>query len=100
MNQPISYLNFDIISTIRYDDILLSSEENTRINLHNLYARPPLRFYMLRYHHERMVAAGTAFGWDTSQINGPVGYDRLVHLLCKHLDEKFHGQIYIEPLMV
>ena len=102
MDIPISPNEFDIISTIRCDDILLSSEENTRINLHvkSDYSRFPNRFYMLSYHQERMLASARVFGWDTSQIEGPAAYDRLELLLCNHLHEKYHEQIHLDPLIV
>lgn len=102
MDTPISRDNLNIISTIRYDNILLSSEENTRINLHvqSDLARYPVRFYMLSYHQERMVASARALGWDTTPIEGPEAYDRLLSLLSSHLDAKFPGQAYNGPLMV
>ena len=102
MDNPFSRNKFDIISTIRYDDILLSSEENTRINLHvgSDHARNPTRLYMLSYHQERMLASARAFGWNTSQIEGPGGFEKLLLLIRDHLHEKLHGQIYMGPLMV
>ena len=102
MDNPFSRNNFDIISTIRYDHILLSSAENTRTNLHVRidYARCPTRLYMLSYHQERMLASARAFGWNTSQIEGPGGFERLALLLRDYMYEKFHGQMYMGPLMV
>ena len=102
MNNSIRRNNFDVISTIRYDDILLFSEENTRIDLrvNSDHARNPTRFYMLAYHQERMIASARAFGWKTSQIEGPAAYDELLHLLWSHLDQKFDGRISLGPLMV
>ena len=102
MNNPIRRNNFDVISTIRYDAILLSSEENIRINLHvkRNYVKYPTHFYMLSYHQERMVASARAFGWKTSEIEGPAAYGKLLHLLFSHLKEKFGGQISPGPLMV
>ena len=102
MDNSISHNKLEIISTIRYDRILLSSEENTRINLHvdSDYARDPTRHYMLSYHQERMLASARAFGWDTSRIEGPEAYERLVLLIRRHMHEKFDKKIFIGPLRV
>ena len=102
MDNSISRNKFDIITTIRFDLILFSSEENIRVNLHvdSDYARNATRYYMLSYHQERMVASARAFGWDTSRIRGPRGYNRLVLLFRRHLQKKFGGKAFEGPLMV
>ena len=102
MDNPISHDKFDIISTIRYDGLLLFSEENLRINslVKSDLSRYPSRFYMLSYHQERMLASARAFGWNTSRLEGPGAYDRLVHLLRRHLQENFFGLTPNGPLMV
>ena len=87
--------DFAIISTIRSDEALLQSENNTRIN-----AESPTQFYMLRYHRDRMLAAAKAFCCDTSPLEGTEGLTKLMDLLHDHLEKKFHDRNHGSPLMV
>lgn len=102
MNTPPPDKGFDIISTIRSDGILESSQENISINAHtgSTARKLPCQFYMLAYHQERMLASAKAFGRDTHELEGPEGFNRLLLLLQDHLQFKYNHRIYRPPLMV
>lgn len=102
MNTPPADEGFDIISTIRSDGLLDSSQENIRINAHTKSTARnfPCQFYMLAYHQERMLASAKAFGWDTQELEGPDGWNRLLLLLHDHLENKYNHREYRPPLMV
>lgn len=93
---------FEIISTLRSDEILLYSRENTLVNatIPGTLARSPVQFYMLSYHRDRMMASAAAFGWDTSPLEGPKGFSDLLHMLHDHLKSEYNDQNYTAPLMV
>lgn len=99
MNIPPANEGFDIISTIRSDGILYSSEANTMINAHMGSTRS-IQFYMLSYHQERMLVSARAFGWNTDALEGFDGWNRLLHLLHDHLLLKYKVWDYGAPLMV
>ena len=52
---------FQLFTSLRYDPLLLESQENSRPIL-NFVAPSP--FYMLAYHRDRMVEAAQHFGFD------------------------------------
>ncbi|KAF3041315.1 hypothetical protein E8E12_005466 [Didymella heteroderae] len=52
---------FQLFTSIRYDPLLLTSEENSRPDLNFLTPSP---FYMLTYHRDRMVEAAQHFDFD------------------------------------
>ena len=92
---------FDIISTIRYDPLLIHSEENTRVNatINNTLAEIPTPFYMSSYHRDRMLASAKAFGWNISPLEGPEGFERFLGLLQDHLESRYCDRDFT-PLMV
>ena len=100
LGAPISNA-FQIISTIRYDPLLIYSEENTRVNaaINNTLAKIPTPFYMLSYHRDRMLASAKAFGWNASPLEGPEGFEKLLDLLQDHL-QSWHSDRNFTPLMV
>ena len=64
--QPILQDNptFDLFTTLRYDPILLSSDENTLLSISN--PKRPTPFYMLQYHVDRLRAAAEYFDWEAA----------------------------------
>lgn len=52
---------FQLFTSIRYDPLLLSSGENSRLDLNFITPSP---FYMLTYHRDRMVEAAQHFDFD------------------------------------
>ncbi|KAJ4356940.1 Aminodeoxychorismate lyase [Ascochyta clinopodiicola] len=52
---------FQLFTSLRYDPLLLSSEENSRPDLNFVTPSP---FYMLAYHRDRMVEAAQHFDFD------------------------------------
>lgn len=102
MDTPPAHEVFDIISTIRSDAVLYSSQENTKINAPSgsTARNLPTQFYMLYYHQERMLASAKAFGWDTHLLEGPDGWGQLLLLLHDHLELKYKHREYRPPLMV
>ena len=92
---------FDIISTIRYDPLLIHTEENTRVNatINSTLAEIPTPFYMPSYHRDRMLASAKAFGWNASPLEGPEGFEKFLDLLQDHLESRYIDRNYT-PLMV
>ena len=73
--------DFQLFTSIRYDPLLLSSEENSRADLNFITPSP---FYMLTYHRDRMVEAAQHFDFDpvTSKLaDGPALHQELLHLI-------------------
>ena len=98
MNAPtISSNQFDIISTVRSDEILLTSQTNITVNrgfqTSNI-VNSPLQFYMLGYHIDRMLASAKAFGWDASRLEEPQALDRLVTTLYDHIESNYGNRHY------
>lgn len=52
--------SFELFTSLRYDPILLQSEENGSGDF-NFEAKSP--FYMLKYHRDRMLEAALYFDW-------------------------------------
>lgn len=52
---------FQLFTSLRYDPLLLESQENSRPVLNFLTPSP---FYMLAYHRDRMVEAAQHFDFD------------------------------------
>ena len=102
MHDPPASDDFSIISTIRSDEILLKSLENTLVNskINSTLARSPVQFYMLSLHQRRMLASAKAFGWDASPLEGPGGFTKLLDLLHEHLEKVHNDRTYTAPLMV
>ena len=100
LGAPISNA-FDIISTIRYDPLLIHSEENTRVNatIDSPSAKVPTPYYMLSYHQDRMLASAKAFGWNTSPLEGSEGFEQLLGSLQDHLQSE-HSDRNFTPIMV
>ncbi|KAI9789302.1 MAG: hypothetical protein M1835_001748 [Candelina submexicana] len=65
---------FSLLSSLRYDPLLLISPENTSI-----YRTTPTPFYMLQYHKDRLFAAAQHFRWDRaiSALKGVQGLKKL-----------------------
>lgn len=102
MDNTKTSVNFDIISSIRSDEVLLYSRENSWVNatIQTTVARSPIQFYMLNYHRDRMLDAAKAFYWDTSPLEGPKAFAELLEMLHDHLERKYHDRNYAAPLKV
>lgn len=102
MDTSLTSDNFNIISTIRSDAILLHSQENTRLNatINSTISSSPVQFYMLGYHRDRMLASAKAFDWDTSPLEGPKAFKMLLKMLHSHLRSKYGHQTHAAPLML
>ena len=94
--------DFDIISAVRSDEILLDSYQNTWVNaaISGTAARSPVQFYMLGYHLDRMRVAAEAFGRDTTPLEGPEAFGALVLMLHDHLERDYNDRSYSPPLKV
>lgn len=93
---------FEIISAVRSDEILLNSYQNTWVNAatSSTAARLPTQFYMLGYHLDRMRVAAEAFGRDTTPLEGPQAFGALQSVLHDHLERKYNDRNYSLPLKV
>lgn len=100
MDTPPMPNDFNIISTIRSDEILLHSYENTWVNptISGTSTKSPVQFYMLGYHRDRLLASAEAFGWDTSPLEGPEAFQKLLGVLHDHLERKHNDRSYAAPL--
>ena len=52
---------FEVLTSLRYDPLLLSSPLNTALSSD---PTSPTGFYMLSYHHARLLAAVSDLGWN------------------------------------
>ncbi len=68
--------DFKILTSLRYDPLLLQSQENTRLSGRNDNRPSPL--YMFRYHRDRLLDAAKHFQWDpvVAKLDGPAGLVR------------------------
>lgn len=72
---------FQLFTSIRYDPLLLTSEENSRPDLNFITPSP---FYMLTYHRDRMVEAAQHFDFDSvaaALADGPALHQNLQRLV-------------------
>ena len=102
-NTPASHnSDLQIITTIRSDTLLRQSQENIDVNADIKYstAKSASQFYMLSHHQQRLLDSADAFGWDSSQLKGRKGYERLESLLIEHLQDEHHSRLHSHPLMV
>ncbi|KAI9706614.1 MAG: hypothetical protein M1836_003623 [Candelina mexicana] len=83
-SQP-SDTSFSLLSSLRYDPLLLTSPENTSI-----YRTTPTPFYMLQYHKDRLFAAAQHFCWDhaISALKGVEGLKTLEKTLSTTISEQ------------
>lgn len=65
---------FQLFTSLRYDPLLLTSEENSRPDLNFLSPSP---FYMLAYHRDRMVEAAQHF--DFHEVEKRLGDGEALH---------------------
>ena len=83
MSSDPSDTSFHIISALRYDPILLNSEENSRPELNFVSPSP---FYMLRYHRDRLLEAAQHFEFEEVVrflTNGKALHETLLHEILK-----------------
>ena len=94
--------DFEIISAVRSDEILLNGYQNTWVNAvtSGTAASLPTQFYMLGYHLDRMRVAAEAFGRDTTPLEGPQAFGALQLMLHDHLERKYNDRNYSPPLKV
>ena len=80
--------SFDVITSIRSDQILLCSEQNGAYSLPD--ESNQCHFYLLRLHRDRLIEACEAFGRSYEYLNGVGGLrnfkQQLEHCLLKHGD--------------
>jgi hypothetical protein len=75
---------FQLFTSLRYDPLLLQSEENSRGCLNFVTPSP---FYMLAYHRERMVEAAQHF--DFFEVEKRLGDGKALHEeLLKRVSEE------------
>jgi hypothetical protein len=78
------------MTCLRYDPLLLSSPLNTALSSDPTV---PTGFYMLSYHHARLLSAVSALGWNRpiemleGQANGEEGLPWLAQLLTNNVEE-------------
>lgn len=88
---PSSDPPFQLLSSLRYDPLLLSSPENNSI-----YRTTPTPFYMLQYHKDRLIAAAQHFGWKEahSKLKGRQGLKSLEESLLEAVSEQLDPAKY------
>ncbi|QSZ36499.1 hypothetical protein DSL72_006379 [Monilinia vaccinii-corymbosi] len=77
---------FQLITSIRYDPLLLQSPQNTQS--WPVSSPSPCPFYMLPHHRDRLLHAALHFKWPNaiSAISGPSGFQNLLDTLTKDID--------------
>lgn len=95
---PMDLPDFEIFTSMRADMILAASELNAELSTMG----QPSRFYMLRHHRDRMLAAAHAFGWGEAiaALDGPAGLLLLERKLFEHLELKYGDFNCGNPLKV
>ncbi|KAL8684016.1 MAG: hypothetical protein Q9186_000046 [Xanthomendoza sp. 1 TL-2023] len=88
---------FEVMTSIRSDALLLQSK-NTLLSCPD--DSRPCRFYMLRYHRDRMLAAVDEFGWTEARnfLEGQHGVFRLIEVLQDHLESSANPVQRSQPL--
>jgi len=77
---------FQLFTSLRYDPLLLSSEENSRSILNFVTPSP---FYMLAYHRDRMVEAAQHFDFfevEKKLQDGKALHEELLKLTQSHIE--------------
>ena len=89
--------SLEVLSSIRYDQLLIQSPHNTQLSCNE--SSP---FYMLRYHRDRMVAAVHELGWPEARIvlEGQGGIVRLQQALQDHLADSHNPAHVPQPRKV
>ena len=90
---------FEILTSIRCGGIVDSCIENNDFGYHSL---EKTKYYMFRYHRDRMLAAAQAFGWDkvAAMLRDDAGMEFIDRILESHINEKLGYQISETPLKV
>ncbi|MCJ1254080.1 hypothetical protein MMC24_001894 [Lignoscripta atroalba] len=88
---------FEILTSIRCGGIVDSCIENNDFGYHSL---EKTKYYMFRYHRDRMLAAAQAFGWDkvAAMLRDDAGMEFIDRILESHINEKLGYQISETPL--
>lgn len=85
-----------LITALRYDPALLQSAYNTAVN----YGRPSA-YFLLPYHHERLVAAAHAHGyiWESAieRLTLDVVQDTCARAVSQHVED--HGPLKVITLL-
>lgn len=89
---------FEVMTSIRSDAMLKSTPSNQKSRLIDR----PSQFYMITYHHDRMLAAATEFGWLQAirSFASESGVARLESALEQHLHDMYGRTDYPCPLKV
>ncbi|KAF1836520.1 hypothetical protein BDW02DRAFT_587331 [Decorospora gaudefroyi] len=83
---------FQLFTSLRYDPLLLESEENSRPNLNFVVPSP---FYMLAYHRDRMVEAAQYFDFfevEKKLKNGKLLHEELAKQVKDHIGKEGKDQ--------
>ncbi len=90
----------EVISSIRYDDLLQRCVQNTLLSYDD--SIDPSPFYMLSYHRDRMLVAVDQLGWTEARsfLEGSLGVVRLKQVLQEHLTESYNSTQLPQPLKV
>jgi hypothetical protein len=78
---------FQLFTSLRYDPLLLTSDENSRSNLNFITPSP---FYMLAYHRDRMVEAAQHFDFYEVEKNlqdGKALHEELLSQVKRQISE-------------
>ena len=77
--------DFQIMTSLRYDPLLLESAENTRFNYDPTKATP---FYACRYHRDKMLNAAKYFAWEkvVARLQGDEGLQWFVKSMESAVD--------------
>jgi hypothetical protein len=89
--------DFEIFTSLRYDEILLKCKENATLGLPD---GAPSPFYMLRYHRDRMLTAARHFQWNQAAmtLEGDSGLCNLESRLSTAISEYKNLHPSISPL--
>ncbi|KAF2260460.1 hypothetical protein CC78DRAFT_571163 [Lojkania enalia] len=89
-----SEASFQLFTSLRYDPLLLTSEENSLPTLNFITPSP---FYMLRYHRDRMLEAAQHFDFDLVEEKLNDGR-ALHHALLQQVNDYLQKEGKEEPL--
>ncbi|KAI8930768.1 hypothetical protein NX059_011796 [Plenodomus lindquistii] len=85
---------FQLFTSVRYDPLLLTSEENSKSHLSIIAPSP---FYMLAYHRDRMLEAAQHF--EFTQVEKRLGDGKALHMdLSNHVKDHVAKGWKDEPL--
>lgn len=89
----------ELFSSLRYDPLLKSISENTKLLDHGDKESSP--FYMLAYHRDRILQAAEHFKYDKAigVLQGPQGLDNILQKLNEAIDVESSGPLRVRVVV-